>query len=148
MGDEIVDRPTKKMKLNTVEQHLRKFEYRAALDAAVNGGNLSYALGLLDELSNRNALRQSVMGRPESSCIHLLHWLHRVIALPEAETFRQLLQKLFHHLVEENGCLHSAASPAVLDLLQKIRRTVRAELSLQQKQLVPLLAALDTLLTQ
>ncbi len=115
------------------------------------GAAPGYSLAFLDELLARNALRQAVANRSEASCIEILHFVLRMIPATthqDSQTFRNIILHLFNELIDTNPCLHTASSPAVVDLLQKIQAKIKEELALQKHVMNPMVGILDTLLSQ
>merc|ERR1712107_575893 len=112
---------SRKKRLNNVEYFLKKFEYRKALDAALASvASVSFSMGFLDELSQRNAITIAVANRDETSCINILQWIHRMVQIPEVAIYRNLLIELTGCLIESNECLKHATSPAVVYMLSRI----------------------------
>ena len=65
----------KRVKLQAYEQHLKRFEYRQALNAALESRNPEVILSLIEELVERDALYNGIGGRSEDELVKLLDFL-------------------------------------------------------------------------
>ena len=65
----------KRVKLQAYEQHLKRFEYRQALNAALESRNPEVILSLIEELVERDALYNGLGGRSEDELVKLLDFL-------------------------------------------------------------------------
>ena len=65
----------KRGKLQAYEQHLKKFEYRLALNAALESRNPEVVLSLIEELVERDALYIAVGNRDEDGLVKLMDFL-------------------------------------------------------------------------
>ena len=74
---EDVQAPSQKRrrKLQAYEQHLKQFEYRQALNAALNSQNPEVVLSLIEELVERDALYIALGNRDEDELVKLLDFL-------------------------------------------------------------------------
>lgn len=150
MGEDDGTPPPGKKSGKLIDFHLRKFEYRKALEVVVlQGGEGSaspeIALSFFDELNQRGVMREVLQGHDEASCLNILHWVLRVATLGGGTPFRSTALEVLLILVESNPSLSMASSPPVLDILEKIRNKINQELVLQ-RQVAPLVGLLDTVL--
>ena len=65
----------KKAKLQSYEHSLKKFEYKAALNKALQSGNPEVIVALIEELVERGALYVAIGGRSEEELLQLLKFL-------------------------------------------------------------------------
>lgn len=80
----------RKKKLQAFEQHLKKFEYRQALNAALNSSNPEIVLSLFEELVERDALHTALGNREEDELIKLMDFL--IWKLPDHRYAQVLLE--------------------------------------------------------
>lgn len=80
----------KKRKLQVYEQHLKRFEYRLALNTALLGRNPEVILSLIEELVERDALYIALGSRSQDELVNLLDFL--IWKLPDHRYAQVLLE--------------------------------------------------------
>ncbi len=76
--------------MQAFEQHLKKFEYRQALNAALNSQNPEVVLSLFEELVERDALHTALGNRDEDELVKLMDFL--IWKLPDHRYAHLLLE--------------------------------------------------------
>ncbi|RKO99470.1 hypothetical protein CXG81DRAFT_617, partial [Caulochytrium protostelioides] len=120
-------------RLKTYERHLKKFEYRAALDSVLGTGQRSaVVLALLEELARRgDALQVALSGRDDVALEPIVRFIGRWLADPRftaiATQTAQLVVSMYDSVL--------ARSPLLRALAVKLHTRVQAELLLSSQAL-------------
>jgi U3 small nucleolar RNA-associated protein 15 len=131
----------RKQRLQPYDVKMKKFEYGAALDAALESKQPIIVASVLDELINRDGLGQALSGRDEAALEPLLHYLGKYITDPRyATVLVDVCDMLFDLYVPVLG-----QSVSVDSLFYRLRSRVHEEITFQ-RQLLTLQGALDGLL--
>jgi U3 small nucleolar RNA-associated protein 15 len=80
-GDFTVE-SSRKQRLQPYDRFLKRFQYRAALDAALETGHHLVVASVLDELLQRNALNVALGGRNDVSLAPILQFLVKHVTNP------------------------------------------------------------------
>jgi len=134
--DEVVvsSRPMKKKKETQVDLYLRKFEYRKAMEFAVQPtsdptGNQGWAV--IDELLQRGSLAAAMSEQGEEFCLSMLRWLLKHYT--NGDTLKsRLFEESLHTLLDHNRCLQPPCTSALTDAVGMLERRVAQELSIQE----------------
>ena len=109
----------KKAKLQPYEQSLKRFEYREALDKAVESKNPEVVVALLEDLCERGGVHQAVAMRSEDSLCLLMEFLVWKVA---DHRYCQVLLPVTRMLVEMYAGVFSLSKKAksLLHDLEKV----------------------------
>jgi U3 small nucleolar RNA-associated protein 15 len=106
---------------------LKAFQYGPALNAALQSGNPSIVVSLIDELIQRSGLRQALHNRDDASLEPILRFVVKYIANPSYSTYMAdlalMLLEIYTPVIGQ--------SPAVDQLLTQLTRRLTDELRLQ-----------------
>jgi U3 small nucleolar RNA-associated protein 15 len=129
------------VRLKPYEEHLKRFDYQKALDAALRTRNPLVVVTILEELSRRSALSIALSGRDEVSIEPLLAFAARYVSQPR---YARLIVQVTNVLLDLYA--HTLGnSDAIDELFLKLHRQVRAEVGLQ-RDLLRVMGALDTVI--
>lgn len=139
-SDHIVEKG-RKARLKDYDLYLKKFQYKNALDAALNAGRPVIGVSLLEELVHREALRIALCGRDEAGLEPVLTFITKHITNPR---YSSLLIDVADMLFEiYAGVLGQSA---VIDtLFVQLNTKLRAEIKFQQ-HLTQLLGTMEIIL--
>jgi len=127
--------------LQDYDTYLKHFQYKKALDAALQLSNPAIVVSLCDELISRKALEIALSGRDELTVAPILTFLHEYIA---DYNFTKTLIIVFNCLLDLYAPV-VGQSPDIDNMLKQIQRIVNNKVTLQ-KQLLETLGALDLLI--
>ncbi|KAK9867084.1 hypothetical protein WJX84_010479, partial [Apatococcus fuscideae] len=133
----------RKARLAPYDRALQKFQYGAALDAALAGGQPQVVASVLEELAARGGLTAALGGRDADGLVPLLDHLRKYIVEPR---YARLLVGIAHRVIDIYAAV-VGASAEVDEKLQQLQGRVKLEVALQadlrrlQGSLEPLLAA-------
>jgi len=130
------------MKLKSYENYLRRFQYQAALDAALRRSDPLVVTSLLEELKYRHGMMRSFQGRNERTLEPLLKFVVKYITDPR---FTGLLVNVTNILLDMYTPV-LGQSKKIDGLFMTLLQKIDAEIALQQ-QLLELVGSLDVLLT-
>ena len=125
-------------RLRPYEQHLLKFNYQMALDAALKTRNPLVVVTVLEELGRRNGLTIALTGRDEVTLEPLLAFCARYISNPR---YAMLIVQVMERILD----LYSTVlgqSDAIDELFLKLRKQVKLEYSFH-KEIIKVLGSLD-----
>eukprot|EP00166_Cyanidium_caldarium_P001203 ctg_1623.g513 len=125
-------RPRHRRKLQRHDRHLRKFEYRKALDAALESEHAAVAVSVLEELRRRNGLDIALGRRTPTELLPLLRLLTSHLA---DARYAPLLLLVAHRLLD--GYAEAFGQDAQVDaafrrLQHAVQRQVRANAELRK----------------
>ncbi|KAL6042734.1 U3 small nucleolar RNA-associated protein 15 [Balamuthia mandrillaris] len=131
-----------KQKLQEYDKYLRKFQYRDALDAALETKDPVVVYSILRELRTRHGLSIAVSGRDEIALQPLLEYLNAHITNP------RYAQLLIHtcNLVLDQYMGVIGQSIVTDEMLYKLQRKLKNEIRFE-KQLFELMGSLDMLIS-
>jgi U3 small nucleolar RNA-associated protein 15 len=117
----------RKQHLQPYDAMLKAFQYGPALNAALQSGNPSIVVSLIDELIQRSGLRQALHNRDDASLEPILRFVVKYIANPSYSTYMAdlalMLLEIYTPVIGQ--------SPAVDQLLTQLTRRLTDELRLQ-----------------
>jgi U3 small nucleolar RNA-associated protein 15 len=130
----------KRQKLKKYDQHLRKFQYKKAMDAGLETKDPVVIVSLFEEFIRRQALSVPLSGRNEVTLKPLLVFCVKHIRNPKYTTS---VLPVANHILD----LYSqiiGLSPSIDELFVKLQAKVKEELAFQ-KQLMSLMGIFETL---
>lgn len=130
----------KRQRLRRYDQHLKKFQYKKALDAALEAKDPIVIVSLFEEFIRRNALSVPLSGRNEVTLRPLLQFCVSHIRNPRYTT---TILPVANHLLD----LYAPTiglSPTIDKLYLKLQQKVNEEIDFQ-KQLTSLMGVFETL---
>lgn len=108
------------LRLEPWDHALRRFDWRLALDAVLDGGPESAAVGVLEQLSVLGKLVDALTDRSEAELAPLVALLCRLLSVPE---FGALMVEVAHVVLDLYG--EKLGANALDALLKAVRREVR-----------------------
>lgn len=129
-------------RLQPYERLLKKFNYQAALDAALKTRNPVVVLTVLEELCRRNGLSIALSGRDETSLEPIVSFSARYVNHPK-------YNKLVIQVVQKMLDLYASVlghSDAIDELFMKLHKQVRAEVGFQ-RQILRVMGSLDGIIS-
>ena len=127
--------------LAAYDRFLGKFQYKKALDAALEGGDVAVICSLLEELSARAALSVAVAGRTARSLLPLLAFLERYVSSP---AYAALLVPVTLAVLDMYSSV-LGQSKSIDKLVRRLHRHVKAECA-AQRHLQHTLGIMDAIL--
>lgn len=140
-ADDMVVQGQRKPQLQAYEVLLKRFEYGAALDAALQQGNPLIASSLLAELARRGGLRAALSGRDDAELVPVLAFITRYVAHPRYSSSMQTAA----HVVLDLYAPAMGRAPAVDRLFAALYSKLESEIKLEQ-ELLRLQGAVEALL--
>eukprot|EP01104_Vermistella_antarctica_P000107 TRINITY_DN1011_c1_g4_i1.p1 TRINITY_DN1011_c1_g4~~TRINITY_DN1011_c1_g4_i1.p1 ORF type:complete len:519 (+),score=128.63 TRINITY_DN1011_c1_g4_i1:519-2075(+) len=131
----------RKQRLQEYDVYLRKFQYRNALDAALNTRSATVVISLLEELANRGGLRIALSGRDEVTLSPILSFLVDYITNPRHS---ELLVEVGECVLDLYASI-AGRSPITDELFNKLKQQLNLEVTFQ-KQCFALLGSMELLL--
>eukprot|EP00792_Barthelona_sp_PAP020_P005815 TRINITY_DN2810_c0_g2_i1.p1 TRINITY_DN2810_c0_g2~~TRINITY_DN2810_c0_g2_i1.p1 ORF type:complete len:509 (+),score=123.52 TRINITY_DN2810_c0_g2_i1:29-1528(+) len=124
-GDNVV-KLDREIKSSQIDKLLRAFKYTEALEYVANTKNAEIVVSLVQELLNRNALVQSVVGMDTESTVKFLNVLRKTFTIPHyncvtIEASAIVLECLFNRAQRE---------VEIFDSFQKMKQAIEQELEL------------------
>lgn len=131
---------TKYKRLANYDKALRKFEYKLALDAALETRSPIVVASMIEELQIRNGLSKALANRQESSLEPFLSFLVKYIANPR---YTFLLVNVCHLVCDLY--LKTIGKSTVIDaLFLKLKRRLQEEMKVQH-EILQVVGMLDTI---
>jgi U3 small nucleolar RNA-associated protein 15 len=131
---------SRKQKLKPYNKYLRKFQYRKALDAALELNQPVVIVSLLEEFIRRKTLEVPLVGRDEEKLKELLKFILKQIVNPK---YCNVLIKVMNSILDIYALI-LGQSQEIDDLFEKIKYHITIEINFQ-KQLNKVLGTLDLL---
>ena len=131
----------KKAKLKPYDKALRAFNYKQALDEALETRQPLIAVSMLEELGRREGLTIALSGRDEASLEPLLSFLVKYVCVP---TLAATLIDTCNRVLELYATV-LGSSVVIDELFIKLRQKLQGELKVQ-KSLLEMVGVLDTVL--
>jgi len=129
-------------RLAAYDVHLKKFNYKRALDEVLKSRQPPLVASLLEELQNRNGLEAALAGRDDAALEPLLAFLVRFVTNPRfAPVLIQVCEVVLNLYAGQLG-----QSVMVDELFVKLSQQLREEVRLQ-KELVKVSGTLDLVLS-
>jgi len=129
---------SRKQKLQPYNQYLRKFQYRKALDAALETNQPIVVVSLLEEFIRRMALEIPLSGRDAETLKPLLLFISNQIVNPK---YCSILMKVMNTILDIYTPI-LGQSHEIDELFNKIKSLISKEINFQ-KQLNKVLGTLD-----
>eukprot|EP01089_Gocevia_fonbrunei_P012899 TRINITY_DN3166_c0_g1_i1.p1 TRINITY_DN3166_c0_g1~~TRINITY_DN3166_c0_g1_i1.p1 ORF type:complete len:509 (+),score=66.13 TRINITY_DN3166_c0_g1_i1:41-1528(+) len=123
------------------ENMLKKFEFRQALDRALETGDDLVVYSMLEELVKRGGLQPAVENRNELGLEPILIFIEANISNPE---FSSLLIDITDKIIDYYGAV-AVQSETIVQRLTRLQRKIADEISFQ-KQILPMIGCLDLIL--
>jgi U3 small nucleolar RNA-associated protein 15 len=124
----------RRKKLHAYDQFLRKFQYKKALDAALETKNPVVIVSMFEEFMRRKALWIPLSGRTEETLMPVLQFLEKYVTNP---TYASTLLPVADHIVALYQSI-LGQSPQIDDMFKKIDKKLQGEIKFQ-KQLTSLM---------
>uniref|UniRef100_A0A7S3HET6 U3 small nucleolar RNA-associated protein 15 C-terminal domain-containing protein n=1 Tax=Spumella elongata TaxID=89044 RepID=A0A7S3HET6_9STRA len=129
-------------RLQPYERLLKKFNYQAALDAALKTRNPVVVITVLEELCRRSGLSIALSGRDETSLEPIVSFSARYVNHPKySRLVIQVVQKMLDLYASVLG-----HSDAIDELFTKLHKQVRAEVGFQ-RQILRVMGSLDGIIS-
>lgn len=129
-------------RLQPYERLLKKFNYQAALDAALKTRNPVVVVTVLEELCRRSGLGIALSGRDETSLEPIVSFSARYVNHPKySKLVIQVVQKMLDLYASVLG-----HSDAIDELFTKLHKQVRAEVGFQ-RQILRVMGSLDGIIS-
>lgn len=140
--DDIISKSRKKVNLQKFEKYLKKFQYKNALDAALEKNDPDIIVSLFEEFIQRSSLEIALSNRSEEELITLISFLIWKIS---DYRFSDLLIEVAKILIDMYSWVigHSAK---VLKKFEDLYAKIDAEID-EQKQMISVKSKLDTIKT-
>jgi U3 small nucleolar RNA-associated protein 15 len=137
-ADDAVVATERTARLQPYERLLKKFNYQAALDAALKTRNPVVVITVLEELCRRNGLSIALSGRDETTLEPIVSFSARYVNHPKYNRLViQVVQKMLDLYASVLG-----HSDAIDELFLKLHKQVRAEVGFQ-RQILRVMGSLD-----
>jgi U3 small nucleolar RNA-associated protein 15 len=141
-GDDVAVATERTARLQPYERLLKKFNYQAALDAALKTRNPVVVITVLEELCRRNGLGIALSGRDETSLEPVVSFSARYVNHPKySKLVIQVVQKMLDLYASVLG-----HSDAIDELFLKLHKQVRAEVGFQ-RQILRVMGSLDGIIS-
>jgi U3 small nucleolar RNA-associated protein 15 len=140
--DDIVSKPRKKVNLQKFEKFLKKFQYKNALNEALEKRSTDITVSLIEELIHRSSLEIAISNRSEDELILLLDFLIWKIS---DYRFSDLLVEVAKITIDMYSCV-IGHSQKVLAKFRELYEKIEKEIG-EQKQMLEVKSKLDTLRT-
>lgn len=141
-SDDIIAKGVKKINLRKYEKFLKKFEYKNALNSALEKKDPDVIVSLLEELIQRSALEIALGYRSEEELIMILDFLVWKIS---DYRFSDLLIEVAKIVIDMYSCI-IGHSVAVLDKFKELQAKIADEIA-EQREIIAVKSKLDTLKT-
>lgn len=128
----------RQVKLRPYEQHLKRFNYHQALDAALKTRNPTVVVTVLEELCRRSGLTIALSGRDDASLEPLLSFAAKHISHPR---YCRLITQVVDRILDIYGEM-LGQSDVLDELFVKLYSHLKAEVGFQ-RQVMKVLGALD-----
>jgi len=129
------------IKLRPYELQLKKFNYQAALDAALKTRNPLIVITVIEELSRRSGLGIALAGRDENTLEPILSFAARYISKAK---FSKLIIQVVQKILDLYGQVLNH-SDAIFELFLKLQEQVKIELKFQ-RQIMNVMGQLDCII--
>ena len=140
--DDIISKSRKKINLQKYEKYLKKFQYKNALDAALEKNDPDVIVSLIEELIQRSSLEIALSNRSEDELILFLNFLIWKIS---DYRFADLLVEVAKILIDMYSWIIGHSSK-VLKKFEDLYAKVDSEID-EQKQMISVKSKLDTIKT-
>lgn len=120
----------KKRKYNSIDEHLRQFDYKGALLASIESRNTEIVTALIEELMDRNVLPVALKSFSEQELSLVLKWLQWKIRDFKCTKY---CCEIINHVV---GMYKNAITPSLAVQFKKTVRIVNEEIELKKKFIV------------
>ncbi|KAJ3149872.1 snoRNA-binding rRNA-processing protein [Geranomyces michiganensis] len=121
---------TKRKQLKAYDKLMRAFRYGDALDASLMGGHSKLiVISLMEELRNRDGLRQALGGRDDKSLEPVLRFVAKNVATPRYANFLIDVANILLDIYEPVF----GQAPEIDELLRRLRTKVQQEVQLQTR---------------
>lgn len=140
--DDIISKSKKKVNLQRFEKYLKKFQYKNALNAALEKNSTDITVSLIEELIQRSSLEIALANRSEAELCQVLDFLIWKIS---DYRFSDLLVEVAKIVIDMYSCV-IGHSPTVLQKFTELYEKVDSEVD-EQKQMLEVKSKLDTLKT-
>lgn len=141
-SDDIISKGTKKVNLQKYEKFLKKFEYKNALNSALEKNEPDVIVSLLEELIQRSSLEIALAYRSEEELVMLLNFL--IWKLSDYR-YADLLIEVTKIVIDLYSCV-IGHSKAILDKFKELQTKVSSEIE-EQREIISVKSKLDTLKT-
>jgi U3 small nucleolar RNA-associated protein 15 len=129
------------VKLRPYEIQLKKFNYQAALDAALKTRNPLVVITVIEELSRRSGLGIALAGRDENTLEPILSFAARYVSKAK---FSKLIIQVVQKILDLYGQVLNH-SDAIFELFLKLQEQVKTELKFQ-RQIMNVMGRLDCII--
>eukprot|EP00811_Abedinium_folium_P021359 NODE_3045_length_2102_cov_5.219747.p1 GENE.NODE_3045_length_2102_cov_5.219747~~NODE_3045_length_2102_cov_5.219747.p1 ORF type:complete len:510 (+),score=161.30 NODE_3045_length_2102_cov_5.219747:283-1812(+) len=131
-SDEVVTGHHKKRE-TTIDHHLRKFEYRKALEYMVTPSTQPmHGYAVVDELLQRGMFRSAMHEIGEDLCLKMLLWLTK--AFGSGGSFERYLGlEALHTLFDGNACLQPPRTAQLLAAFSNLEHKLSMEMAMQRR---------------
>lgn len=140
--DDIISKPRKKVNLQKFEKFLKKFQFKNALNEALEKRSTDITVSLIEELIHRGALEIAIANRSEDELILLIDFLLWKIS---DYRFSDLLVEVAKITIDMYSCI-IGHSQRVFAKFRELYEKIEKEIS-EQKQMLEVKSKLDTLKT-
>ena len=140
--DDIISKSRKKVNLQKFEKYLKKFQYKNALDAALEKNDPDIIVSLFEEFIQRSSLEIALSNRSEEELITLISFLIWKIS---DYRFSDLLIEVAKILIDMYSWV-IGHSVKVLKKFEDLYAKIDAEID-EQKQMISVKSKLDTIKT-
>ena len=141
-SDDIISKTTKKVNLQKYEKFLKKFEYKNALNSALEKKEPDVIVSLMEELIQRSSLEIALAYRSEEELIELLDFLIWKIS---DYRFADLLIEVAKIVIDMYSCV-IGHSTVVLEKFKELQEKIHNEIE-EQKIILGVKSKLETLKT-
>jgi U3 small nucleolar RNA-associated protein 15 len=117
------------VKLKPYENHLKKFNYQQALDAALSTRNPVVVVTVMEELCRRNGLTIALSGRDETSLEPLLSFAAKYVSHPR---YSKLVSQVTQVILDIYAPI-IGQSDAIDELFVKLHQQVKLEVTFQRQ---------------
>ncbi|CAI2366443.1 unnamed protein product [Moneuplotes crassus] len=140
--DDIISKSRKKINLQKFEKYLKKFQYKNALNSALEKRSTDITVSLIEELIQRSSLEIAIANRSEEELILLLDFLIWKIS---DYRFSDILVEVAKIVIDMYSCV-IGHSEEVFKKFKELYTKVDTEID-EQKQMLEVKSKLDTLKT-
>jgi U3 small nucleolar RNA-associated protein 15 len=141
-SDDIIAKGSRKVNLQKYEKFLKKFEYKNALNSALEKNEPDIIVSLMEELIQRSSLEIALSYRSEEELVMLLKFLIWKIS---DYRFADLLIEVAKITIDMYSCI-IGHSTVILDTFKLLQSKISSEID-EQREIISVKSKLDTLKT-